>query len=208
MTAPPLDLDWVRARFPGLRDGEVLMDNAGGAQVPDTVIERIGDYLTNSNVQLGASYTRSQRASEAVAAARSALGTLLNAPHPDELVIGPSTTELLARLARGMVPSLQEGDEIVITEAEHESNAGPWARLSAHGVTIRTWPVQRDPVRLDLADLDALLNTRTRLVCVTHCSNILGSETPIAAKSPNASTRRVPSCVWTASAGPRTACPI
>ncbi len=177
MTVFPID--WVRARFPALADGEVLMDNAGGAQVPQDVIERIVKYLATSNVQLGASYSRSQKAGAVVAEARQSLAVLLNAPDPNELVIGASTTELLSRLARGMQAHFQPGDEIVVSEIDHESNIGPWMRLAEHGVVVKLWKARTDPVRLELSDLDALLGPRTRLVAVTQCSNILGSELPI-----------------------------
>jgi len=177
MTAFPID--WVRARFPALADGEVLMDNAGGAQVPRDVIERIVDYMTTSNVQLGASYTRSARAGAVVAEARQALATLFNATDSSELIIGGSTTELLARLARAMQSQLKPGDEVIVSEVDHESNIGPWVRLAEHGVVVRHWRARTAPARLDVADLDALLSPRTRLVAVTQCSNILGSELPI-----------------------------
>lgn len=169
----------VRRHFPALQGDEVLMDNAGGAQVPQAVISRMTDYLMQRNVQLGASYERSAHATEAVAAARRTMAALVGTDDPNTLLFGDSTTGLLARLARAMAPQLDSGDEIVISEADHESNIGPWMRLRDRGIVIRTWSVRRDPERLDLGDLDALLNDRTRLVCVTQCSNILGSETPI-----------------------------
>ncbi len=88
-----LDLEWVRGRFPALESGEILMDNAGGAQVPQVVIDRIAAYLRDHNVQHGASYARSAAAGEVVSAARGALARFLNAANPDEGVIGPSTTD-------------------------------------------------------------------------------------------------------------------
>lgn len=172
-------IDWVRTRFPALAEGEVLMDNAGGAQVPQDVIDRIVDYLATSNVQLGATYKRSARAGAAVAEARQELATLVNAFDPDELIIGSSSTELLSRLARAMQGQLQPGDEVIVSEIDHESNIGPWMRLSEQGVVVKLWRARTGPARLELSDLDALLGPRTRLVAVTQCSNILGSELPI-----------------------------
>lgn len=173
------DVAGVRRQFPALQGDEVLMDNAGGAQVPQAVIDRMTAYLVGNNVQLGASYRRSADATAAVAAARRTMALLVGTDDPDTLVFGDSTTGLLARLARAMAPRFQPGDEIVVTEADHESNIGPWMRLRDAGVVVRVWKVRRDPARLQLDDLYALLGGRTRLVCVTQCSNILGSEMPI-----------------------------
>lgn len=174
-----LDIARVRQQFPALQGEEVLMDNAGGAQVPQQVLDRMADYLVHRNVQLGATYRRSADATATVAAARRTMATLVGTDDADTLLFGDSTTGLFARLARALAPQLQPGDEIVVSEADHESNIGPWMRLQERGAVIRTWHVRREPERLAIEDLDALLGERTRLVCVTQCSNILGSEMPI-----------------------------
>jgi cysteine desulfurase family protein (TIGR01976 family) len=175
----PLDLDFVRSQFPGLSKGWTLFDNAGGSQIVMPAVERINTFLYDKNVQIGGSYAVSQEAARALYEARTAAMHLVNASRPEEIVFGNSTTALLQNLARAMASQLSPGDEIVVTVSDHESNIGPWDRLQAAGITLKFWPLDREAFDLDLAELEALMTPRTRLVCVTHVSNILGSINPI-----------------------------
>jgi cysteine desulfurase family protein (TIGR01976 family) len=173
---PPLDLPSVRAAFPALASGFAFFDNAGGSQTLGRVADRVRDYLLTTNVQLGASYEVSRAASERVADASRAVARYIHAADASEIVLGASTTQLLANLALAMRGTIAEGDEIVVSRAEHESNAGPWKRLaSATGAVLRWWPFDRDTQRLEVRDLAPLLGPRTRLVAFTHVSNIIGS---------------------------------
>lgn len=178
-TTSPLDLDFVRSQFPGLDRGWTFFDNAGGSQILKGAVERINTFLYEKNVQIGGSYAVSQAAAAALYEARTAAMHLVNASRPEEIVFGNSTTALLQNLARGMHSQLSPGDEIIITIADHESNIGPWDRLQERGVILKIWPLNKDTLTLDLADLAPLMSERTKLVCVTHCSNILGSINPI-----------------------------
>ncbi|MBP2550954.1 cysteine desulfurase family protein (TIGR01976 family) [Neorhizobium galegae] len=175
----PLDLDFVRSQFPGLGRGWTFFDNAGGSQILSGAIERINRFLIEKNVQIGGSYAVSQDAARALMEARTAAMHLVNAARPEEIVFGNSTTALLQNLARAMQSQLSPGDEIIITVSDHESNIGPWDRLQAAGITLKTWPLNKETLTLDLDDLAALMSERTKLVCVTHVSNILGSINPI-----------------------------
>jgi cysteine desulfurase family protein (TIGR01976 family) len=176
-----LDLDFVRGHFPGLASPWVFMDNAGGSHVLAEVADRVRDFLLTTPVQHGASYAPSVEAAAKVREATAAIAAMINARHPEEVVIGPSTTFLFQQLARAMASSLRPGDEIIVTDVDHESNVGPWHALERQGVVVREWQVSRETLELDLAALERLLNRRTRLVCVTHCSNILGTLMPIPA---------------------------
>ncbi len=170
-----LDLDSVRAAFPGLASGFVFLDNAGGSQTLGLVAERITDYLLYTNVQIGASYAVSVAAAERVSAAVRATAAFTNAEDPSEIVFGSSTTQLVANLALAMEPGLAPGDEIVVTEADHHANVGPWARLAARGLIVRTWVLDRETLRLEVRDLLPLLTKRTKLVAFPHVSNLLGT---------------------------------
>ena len=179
MTA--LDIDYVRLQFPALADGFAYLDNAGGSAVLKPVAERISQYLLNHAVQLGASYGPSQQAGAKVLEARASVAQLINAVHPEECVMGGSTTHLLQILARAIAPSIQPGDEIIVTHSDHEANIGPWQRLCAErGATLKVWSVDVDSLELELADLDTLLSANTRVLAMTHASNILGSVNPVA----------------------------
>lgn len=174
-----LDLDFVRKQFPAL-DGEwTFFDNAGGSQTLSTVVDLVREFLLGRNVQLGASYGVSQRASEAVDAGVQAIATMTGVD-PGEVVFGPSTTQLLNNLAVALAPSLSPGDEVIVTDADHEANVGCWTRLAERGVEIKIWSYDRDTFRLDLGALEQLMGPRTKLVCVGHVSNILGTIHPIA----------------------------
>lgn len=176
-----LDIAYVRKQFPGLADDYVFMDNAGGSLVLQGVAERVADYLLNSSVQLGASYPPSVAAGERVMQARRSVMQLINAAHPDEIIMGGSTTHLLQILCRAIAPSIAPGDEIIVTNCDHEANIGPWVRLCEdRGATLRVWQVDPDSLELELDDLQALLGDKTRYVAVTHASNILGSINPVA----------------------------
>ena len=116
---PPLDPDFVRAQFPALASEWVFLDNAGGSQVLASVADRVRDYLLSTSVQIGATYEPSRLAAERVAAAHRAGAALVNAADPSEIVLGPSTTQLLQSLARAFREEIGPGDEIVVTHADH-----------------------------------------------------------------------------------------
>lgn len=174
-----LDLDFVRSQFPGLERGWTFFDNAGGSQILKGALECINTFLIEKNVQIGGSYAVSQDAARALYEARTAGMHLVNATRPEEIVFGSSTTALLQNLARSMASQLVPGDEIIVTVSDHESNIGPWDRLQASGIVLKFWPLNKKTLTLDLADLESLMGPRTKLVCVTHASNILGSINPV-----------------------------
>jgi cysteine desulfurase family protein (TIGR01976 family) len=175
-----LDVDFVRRQFPGLAGDWTFFDNAGGAQTLAAVVRRIDDYLLHSNVQLGASYEVSRTAGERVAAAAKWMAEYIHAAHPSEVVMGPSTTMLLRILSLCLAETWGVGDEIVVTNCDHEANIGPWVDLARRGLIVKTWRLDAESWDLRLADLEPLLTPRTRLVALTHASNILGRINPIA----------------------------
>jgi cysteine desulfurase family protein (TIGR01976 family) len=176
----PEHLAAVRAEFPALASDFVYLDNAGGSQVLRRVADRIHDYLLSSSVQLGASYAVSQVAAAKVRSARQAIAEFINAAHDDEVVMGGSTTSLMFFATQALLPGIREGDEIIVTNCDHEANIGGWMRLAGAGAVIKFWKINPDTLRLDLADLDRLLNDRTRWVAMTHASNVLGTVNPVA----------------------------
>nr|WP_272213626.1 cysteine desulfurase-like protein [Marinicella sp. W31]MDC2879587.1 cysteine desulfurase-like protein [Marinicella sp. W31] len=165
----------VRSQFPGLKQDWTFFDNAGGSQILKGAVHRINSFLFDKNVQIGGSYEVSQSAAAALHEARTAAMHLVNAARPEEIVFGPSSTVLLQNLARAMQGQLSEGDEIIVTVSDHESNIGPWDRLQAMGVVVKFWPLDKEARSLKLDDLAPLMSARTKLVCFTHVSNILGS---------------------------------
>ncbi len=175
-----LDIEFVRRQFPGLENGWTFFDNAGGTQILKRAVDRMNDFLFNTNVQTGGSYDLSLRAAAALQAGREAMMRFVNADRPEEIAFASSTTVALQNLARSMASQFQAGDEIVITVTDHESNIGPWVGLEDIGVNIKTWNLDKESLELDLDQLGSLMTKKTRLVAVTHVSNILGTINPVA----------------------------
>jgi cysteine desulfurase family protein (TIGR01976 family) len=181
-----LDPTTVRPRFPALDSGAaagdfVFFDNAGGSQILGSAIDRVVEFFTTSMVQLGGSYALSQLAATRVADGQRALARWMGCD-AGEVVVGGSTTQLLANLALAMAPSFSPGDEVIVTDVDHESNIGCWGRLQpTRGVLVKEWKVDPDTLALRLEDLAALMTERTRLVCFTQASNLVGSVHDVAA---------------------------
>jgi cysteine desulfurase family protein (TIGR01976 family) len=175
-----LNLDAIRAEFPALNDDCVYLDNAGGSQVLRRVADRVRDYLLTSSVQLGASYTQSQDAGAKVLAARRSVAELINAAYDDEVVMGGSTTLLMFQLTQAILSGIAAGDEVIVTNSDHEANIGAWMRLKAAGAIVKMWEINQETLTLELADLDRLLSPRVKWVAMTYASNVLGTINPVA----------------------------
>ena len=179
-SAAPLDTAFARAHFPALAGPWALFENAGGTLAAEQVLDRIRTYMTEYQVQPGAAYPASARAAEMIADSHRAMAAMINAA-PEEVMIGPSTSMNVFLLALALRPGFREGDEIVVTNLDHEANVGAWRKLAAAGVTVREWRFDLDSLALEPEGLAALLSERTRLVCFGHCSNITGGFTDVAA---------------------------
>jgi cysteine desulfurase family protein (TIGR01976 family) len=179
-----LDTVFVRRQFPAFSEpslqNQAFFENAGGSYVCRPVIERLGEYYRRLKLQPYYPYAASTEAGQWMDAAHARLAEYLGVG-ADELHFGPSTSQNSYVLAQALRTQLKPGDEIVVSQQEHEANSGVWRRLAETGALIREWPV--DPVSglLDAGALDALLNERTRVVALTHCSNIVGAINPVAA---------------------------
>lgn len=176
-----LDISAVRAAFPALNQKQVFMDNAGGAQVLKSVIDSLTTYLLTNNVQLGASYPVAQKSTNLFSAGHAAGAAYVNAK-PEEVVFGPSTTQMFRNVSVAL--KTEPGDEFVISKLDHEANIAAWVQLAQwKGITVKWWVPSKDTnsnPKLVPEDLKKLLTEKTRLVTCTHTSNILGSVTDIA----------------------------
>lgn len=181
LAASLLQTDYVRQQFPALAGDWTFFDNAGGSQTLQRVVDRISEFLLTSNVQLGASYAVSQLATERVGKAAEAIATLINAADVSEVVMGASTSLLMRILSLCLSQTFSPGDEVVVTNCDHEANIGCWLDLQKQGIVVKTWQLNPTTLTLELDDLASLLTPRTRLVAVTHTSNVLGTINPIRA---------------------------
>lgn len=184
----PYDVERIRADFPILSRtvyGKplVYLDSAASAQKPRQVIDVLSQvYETEyANVHRGAYYL-SMRATDAYEGARAKVQQFLNAKHAHEIVYTRNATEAINLVAASYGrTSLKPGDEIIISELEHHSNIVPWQMLrDEKGVVLKVAPIAEDG-SLPLDAFEALLSSRTKLVAISHMSNVLGTILPVAA---------------------------
>jgi cysteine desulfurase family protein (TIGR01976 family) len=182
---PSLDVEAIRARFPALsleHGGRpmVFFDGPGGTQVPDTVIDAVVRYYRESNANHGGAFATSERSDAIVEDAHQAIADLLGVD-ADEITLGPNMTTITFHLSRSIVAAMRPGDEIVVTGLDHQANIDPWIAAARDSeVIVRTWEPALDDCTLRLADLDSVLNDRTRLVAVGWASNAVGTINPVA----------------------------
>ncbi len=174
-----LDVNYVRKQFPALKNNFVFMDNAGGSQTLKNVMSRITEYLSTYNVQLGASYEVSANAGKVLNEAHKSIAEYINAKRPEEVVIGPSTTMLLRILSLTISSKWKKGDEVIVSNSDHEANVSCWTDLKKKGIVIKIWKVNKKTLRFDIDDLKKLISKKTKLVAMVHASNLLGTINPI-----------------------------
>jgi len=176
----------VRAQFPILSrtvNGKplVYLDNAASAQKPRAVIDALVAQMEGSyaNVHRGL-HTLSNEATEAFEAARETVARYLNAETPDNIVWTKGGTEAINLVANGVGLSIRPGDEIIVSEMEHHSNIVPWHLLRERRGAVLKWIPVLDDGSLDMAAYADLLGPKTKVVAVTHMSNVLGTINPVA----------------------------
>ncbi len=174
-----LDLNYIRSQFPGLKTDWVLFDNAGGSQIAKPVVDRMNEHLYTSHVQLDGSYPHSVLAKERHDEAHKKLAGWINADDPRELIMGSSTTLLVRILADNFRRILRDGDEVIVTNCDHEANIGAWRDLANYGFKVKEWKINPDTLSLEKEDLEDLLTDRTKLVAFTAASNVLGMLNPV-----------------------------
>lgn len=173
-----------RKAFPALKrkykdNTLVFMDGPGGTQVPEPVIQAISNYYEQSNANLHGTFITSQESDQVIDDCRQKMAAFLNAPSPDNISMGQNMTTLNYALARAMGRLFQPGDEIVITQLDHEANRSPWLSLREQGIIIHEVRLQKNGY-LDYGDLARKVNHRTRLVAMGYSSNIMGTVNNVA----------------------------
>jgi cysteine desulfurase family protein (TIGR01976 family) len=173
-----LDIDYIRAQYPVFSNPGTarwaMFENAGGSYVPRQVVDRLHHFFQYTKVQPYGPFAASIEAGEQMEAGYRAMAGLLGCD-PDELTLGPSTTMNFYVLAQAIRPLLKPGDEIIVTNQDHEANIGCWRRLAEWGAVVKEWQIDPQTGELAVEDLESLVGERTRLVCFTLCSNIVGT---------------------------------
>jgi cysteine desulfurase family protein (TIGR01976 family) len=173
-----------RADFPALlrrREGAelVFLDGPGGSQVPSKVIEAIGDLYASCNVNTHGNFPPSREVDRRLQHAREVLATFLGAASAECISFGQNMTTLNFFLSAAIGRTLKPGDEVLITELDHEANRGPWLRLKEQGAVIREVRLKESGV-LDTEDMVAKIGARTRVFALGASSNALGTVNDIA----------------------------
>lgn len=179
------DVNQLRKDFPILSrevNGQplVYLDNAATSQTPRQVVEAISDYYYryNANIHRGV-HKLSQEATDAYEKARATIQKHFNAAHTHEIIFTAGTTESINCIASGYTSILKKGDELLISALEHHSNIVPWQMLCKKtGAHLKVIPMTTQGT-LDMETFDSLLNSKTKLVFVSHVSNALGTINPI-----------------------------
>ena len=173
-----LDIDYVKAQFPAFKDPLSskwsFFENAGGSYVPHNVIKHLNNFMTSTKVQPYAEFDTSAIAGNNMDKATELFAEMINA-RKDEIIIGASTTMNMYVLSNAMKHFIKPGDEVIVTNQDHEANIGAWRRLESYGAVIKEWKINTENAELEIEDLKALLTNKTKIVAVTHCSNIVGS---------------------------------
>lgn len=177
------DIDYVRKQFPALSmsvDGNpaAFLDGPGGTQVPNRVVKAMNDYLYYSNANAGGEFITSQENDRLFRRGREVMADFLNC-EPEEIAFGANTTSNVVRLAFGFLRSLKAGDEIIITDIDHEGNRSPWRTLADFGIVVKSVAVDPETCTLDMDDFKAKLSDKTKIVAVNWAANACGTITDV-----------------------------
>lgn len=174
-------VDEVREMFPAIRkaDGFVFLDNAGGAQVPQAVVDAVANHLIDFNVQRMAKYQHSQGVDRNLDEARESVALLVNAYRPEEISFGLNATSFIRLVSLGIAKMLSERNEIIVTDMDHDANIATWTALEEYGAKIVWWHMREDGT-LHPDDLKPLLNANTRLVACTVTAHSIGTVVDVA----------------------------
>ena len=178
------DVEWARAQFPALQqtvNGRpvVFFDAPGGTQVPQRVIDAISNYLATSNANTHGAFLTSERTDEIYSGAHAAMADFFNCD-PDEVVFGANMTTLTFALSRSIGRDLKSGDELLVTQLDHDANVSPWVALEERGAKVRTADIKPADCTLDMFDLQAKVRRSTRLVAVGYAANAVGTINDVA----------------------------
>lgn len=177
-----IDLSFIRSQFPAFAEpsleGQAFFDNAGGSYACRDVIDNLNRFYRQNKMQPYGAHPASRRGGEEMDHSHAEIAAYLGVS-PEEVHLGPSSSQNIYVLAEAFANRLEAGDEIVVTNQDHEANNGVWRRLAKRGIVIKEWQVNPATGSLERSGLEAQLSPRTKVVAFTHCSNILGEINPV-----------------------------
>ncbi|MEM6629828.1 MAG: cysteine desulfurase-like protein [Bacteroidota bacterium] len=156
-----------------------FLDGPGGTQVPQQVIDAISHYYAHSNSNTHGQFATAHETDELLEQARVAMAALLNASGAHNISFGQNMTSLNYSLSKAIERKLQVGDEVIITQLDHESNRGPWLALRDSGIIIKEVPILGNAT-LDCDVFQEMISPKTRLICMGMASNFVGTVNEVA----------------------------
>jgi len=176
-----LDLSAIRSQFPGLNRPDVFFDNPGGTQIAKPSLDRINQYLIESNANHEGAFATSIASDAVLDEAHRAMADFYNAASAEEIVFGNNMTTLTLHISRSLSRDWKEGDEIVVTRLDHDANVTPWVLAAQdRGVKVNWVDFDVEDGTLKLDELEKALERKPRLLAVGYASNSLGTINPVA----------------------------
>jgi cysteine desulfurase family protein (TIGR01976 family) len=185
MTLTPDEINLLRGQFPALartiNDQPIaFFDGPAGTQVPRSVIEAIGDYLTRCNANHGGLFATSVESDAMLDEVHRAAADFLGAAEAESVFFGANMTSLTFALSRALARTWKQGDEVIVTRLDHDANVRPWVLAAQDaGANVKFAPINKDDCTLDLPVLKSLMTSKTKLVAVGAASNSVGTLNPL-----------------------------
>ena len=177
-----LDNSFVRSCFPAFEQanlsGWAFFENAGGSYACRPVVDALNHYYTTHKIQPYHAFPAAMEAGELMDNSKRRMAEMLNVA-TSEVNFGPSTSQNTYNLAQALAEGFEAGDEVIVTNQDHEANIGVWRKLASRGLVIKEWSIDPKTGELDVEGLSGLLNEKTKAVAFTHCSNIIASTNPV-----------------------------
>ncbi|NQY66197.1 MAG: aminotransferase class V-fold PLP-dependent enzyme [Flavobacteriales bacterium] len=177
-----LDPYFIRSQFPAFKEpslkGWSFFENAGGSYTCQQVVDRLMEFYTKTKVQPCYLFKASLEADVKMNESYTQLAAYLNVDE-EEINFGPSTTQNIYVLANALRPLWKEGDEIIVSNQDHEANAGSWRKLASTGIVVKEWTVDSESGKLDLDELQGLITDRTKMIAFPHSSNVIAHINPV-----------------------------
>lgn len=172
-------VDYVREQFPALNKTvnglpAIFLDGPGGTQVPVRVVEKMNEYLYHYNANAHGVFKTSVESDASVVQAREVFADFFNCA-PEEVAFGENSSTNNFKLALGVVRSLKPGDEILVTDIDHEGNRSPWRTLADFGMVVKSVKIHSETITLDFEDFKSKLSDKTKVLAINWAANSCGT---------------------------------
>ena len=176
------DIEYIRSQFPALQRKVnnfpvVYFDGPGGTQVPQKVVDAMSKYLIHHNANTHGEFAASVETDHMIRQARNAFADFFNCSD-DEIAFSENSTTISIKLSQALARDLTPGDEILITDIDHDANRSPWMILSERGIVVQSVAMNKATLTLDMDDLRKKLSPRTKIVAFNCASNAVGTISP------------------------------